>query len=92
LPLKGVKLNEESPAWSQIQGVLARGDDKLAPALASMEEVSLAAWRRAVEENHIDIDYYVHQKWDTNTELPWGFIDSGLNNERLCAEMEKALT
>jgi radical SAM superfamily enzyme YgiQ (UPF0313 family) len=92
LPLKGVKLNEESPAWSQIQGVLARGDDKLAPVLAGMEEVSLAAWRRAVEENHIDMDYYVNRIWDTDAGLPWGFIDMGIDNEKLCKELERALT
>jgi radical SAM superfamily enzyme YgiQ (UPF0313 family) len=91
LPLKGVKVNEESPAWSQVQGVLARGDEKLAAALAGMEEISLAAWRQAVEEHQLDIDYYVNQKWDTDTELPWGFIDTGMETVRLCAELEKAL-
>ena len=30
LPLKGIKVNEESPAWSQVQGALARGDERLA--------------------------------------------------------------
>ncbi len=91
LPLKGVKLNEESPAWSHIQGVLARGDEKVAAVLAGMEEVSLAAWRKAVEEKQLDIDYYVNQKWDAKAALPWGFIDSGVKMERLCAELEKAL-
>jgi radical SAM superfamily enzyme YgiQ (UPF0313 family) len=91
LPLKGVKVNEESPAWSQIQGVLARGDEKVAAVLAGMEEVSLAAWRKAAEEKQLDIDYYANQKWDTSAALPWGFIDSGVKTERLCTELEKAL-
>ncbi|HJX12752.1 MAG TPA: hypothetical protein VJ377_04410, partial [Dehalococcoidales bacterium] len=91
LPLKGIKLNEESPAWSQVQGVLARGDARLAPALADIEEVSLAGWRRAVEQHHLDIDYYVNRKWDTGDKLPWGMIDSGMKYERLCGELEKAL-
>jgi len=91
LPLKGIKLNEESPAWSQIQGVLARGDERLAEALASMEEISLAGWRKAVEANNLDIDYYVNQRWDTGQKLPWDVIDSGLKTERLCGELEKAL-
>jgi radical SAM superfamily enzyme YgiQ (UPF0313 family) len=91
LPLKGIKLNEESPAWSQVQGVLARGDEKLAGALAVMKEVTLSAWRRAVAENQLDIDYYIGQKWDTGEELPWGFIDTGMETEKLCGELEKAL-
>jgi len=91
LPLKGIKLNEESPAWSQIQGVLARGDERLAEALANMEEISLSGWRKAVEASNLDIDYYVNQKWDTQQELPWAVIDSGMKTERLCGELEKAL-
>jgi radical SAM superfamily enzyme YgiQ (UPF0313 family) len=91
LPLKGIKLNEESLAWSQVQGVLARGDEKLAAALAGMGEITLAAWRRSVEKNQLDIDYYVSRKWDTNEELPWGFIDTGVETARLCGELEKAV-
>ncbi len=91
LPLKGIKLNEESPAWSQIQGALSRGDEKLAKALADMAEVSLAGWRNAIETHQVDVDYYVHQRWDTEQKLPWGFIDSGIKTERLCGELEKAL-
>ncbi len=91
LPLKGIKLNEESPAWSQIQGVLARGDEKVAEVLANMEEISLAGWRNAVEANNLDIDYYANHRWDTGQKLPWSVIDTGINPERLCGELEKAL-
>jgi len=91
LPLKGIKLNEESPAWSQIQGVLARGDERLAGVIAGMEEISLAGWRKAVEEHHLDIYYYVNQKWDTGQKLPWDVIDSGMKVENLYTELEKAL-
>ena len=91
LPLKGIKLNEESPAWSQIQGVLSRGDSKVAEVLADMEEVTLAGWRKAVEKYQLDIDYYANQRWDTGQKLPWDFIDSGIKTERLCEELEKSL-
>jgi radical SAM superfamily enzyme YgiQ (UPF0313 family) len=91
LPLKGIKLNEESPAWSQVQGVLSRGDERLAAALAGMEEISLADWRRVVEGHRLDIDHYVNHKWETKEKLPWSMIDSGIKTERLCGELEKAL-
>ena len=91
LPLKGIKLNEESPAWSMVQAALSRGDEKLAPALADMKEISLAEWRRVTELHQIDINHYVHQKWDTNEKLPWSVIDSGMKEERLCGELEKAV-
>ncbi|OGO30714.1 MAG: hypothetical protein A2Z29_00620 [Chloroflexi bacterium RBG_16_56_11] len=88
---KGVRLNEESPAWSEVQGVLARGDTKVARAIADVKDITLAGWRRAVEKNHLDIDYYVNQRWDTARPLPWSFIDSRTGVERLCAELERAL-
>ena len=90
LPPKGIKVKSESPAWSQVQGVLARGDVKLAEVLANIEEVSLSGWRKAVEKCHLDIDFYAHQ-WDTNTKLPWSIIDSGIEPEHLKLELEKAL-
>ena len=87
----GIKLNCESPAWSRVQGVLSRGDVRVAEALADIEEVSLSGWRRAVEKFQLDIDYYVNQRWDTNRTLPWVGIDSGIKPERLKQELMKAL-
>jgi radical SAM superfamily enzyme YgiQ (UPF0313 family) len=92
LPPRGIKLKAESPAWSRVQGVLARGDARVAEVLANIEEVSLAGWRRASEKYHLDIDYYVNQTWDTTRRLPWAMIDSGIKSEHLKNELEKALT
>ncbi len=91
LPTKGIKLNEESPAWSQVQGVLSRGDEKIAPALAEMKKTSLADWKQATEKYKLDINHYVNQRWGINQKLPWSVIDSGMKEERLCGELEKAL-
>jgi radical SAM superfamily enzyme YgiQ (UPF0313 family) len=91
LPLKGIKLNEESPAWSQVQGALARGDEKLAGVIEKMDENTLAGWRKAVEEQQLDLDFYVNQRWGTERILPWSVIDSGTKYEKLCGELEKAV-
>jgi radical SAM superfamily enzyme YgiQ (UPF0313 family) len=88
---KGIKIKAESPAWSEVQGVLARGDIKLAEVLADVEQVSLSGWRRAAERHHLDIDYYAHQRWDTTQKLPWSVIDSGIKPEKLELELNKAL-
>ncbi|MCK4368312.1 MAG: radical SAM protein [Dehalococcoidales bacterium] len=88
---KGIKIKGESAAWSQVQGVLSRGDIKLAEVLANIEEVSLSGWRQAVEKCHLDIDFYVHQRWDTDQKLPWGMIDLGTESEKLKLELERAL-
>ncbi|HEY92295.1 MAG TPA: radical SAM protein [Dehalococcoidia bacterium] len=91
LPPKGIKVKSESPAWSQVQGVLARGDVKLSEVLANMEEVSLSGWRKAVEKCHLDIDFYAHQRWDTAERLPWAILDSGTAPEKLKLELTRAL-
>jgi radical SAM superfamily enzyme YgiQ (UPF0313 family) len=88
---KGIRLKSESPAWSQIQGVLARGDTRVAEVLANTEEVSLSGWRRAVEQCHLDTDFYAHQRWDASQRLPWAVIDSGTKAEYLESELSKAL-
>jgi radical SAM superfamily enzyme YgiQ (UPF0313 family) len=87
---KGIKISSESPAWSQVQGVLARGDEKLAEVLANTEEISLAGWRKAAEKCNIDIDFYAHQRWDTDQKLPWAMIDSGTKMEHLKKELDRA--
>ncbi len=88
---KGIKTKGGSPAWSQVQGVLSRGDAKLAEVLADIEEVSLSGWRQAVAKHHVDIDFYAHQRWDTKQQLPWAMIDSGTKAGQLELELEKAL-
>ncbi|MFC2001814.1 radical SAM protein [Chloroflexota bacterium] len=89
---KGIKPKCESPAWSQVQGVLARGDASLAAVLANVEEVTLSGWRRAVQKYHLDIDFYAHQRWDTGQKLPWAMIDSGAKLEHLERELSEALS
>jgi len=88
---KGIKLKCESPAWSQVQGVLSRGDAGVANVLSDMEELSLADWRRASEKCHLDIDYYAHQQWNVHQKLPWAVIDAGTRTTYLESELGKAL-
>ncbi len=73
---QGIKINNESPQWSEVQAVLSRGDSSLAKALAGIEKESLAAWREAMETNHIDTDYFAHQEWKADSKLPWSIIKS----------------
>jgi radical SAM superfamily enzyme YgiQ (UPF0313 family) len=77
LAQEGIQLKCESPAWSQVQAVLARGDDSVANALNIIEEDSLAGWRQAMTECQLDTDFYAHQEWPKNQKLPWAIIDAG---------------
>ncbi len=89
---KGIKLKSESPAWSQVQGALARGDARMAEVLAGVEEVSLAGWRKAIERQHLDIDSYVLEPWDVSQKLPWAMLDLGVSPEHLVCELNRAMT
>jgi len=88
---QGIEIKAESPAWSQVQGALAKGDSKLAEVLADIEEISLSGWRKTVSKHHQDIDSYLHRKWDTTEILPWAMLESGTRPGRLQLELEKAL-
>ena len=87
----GIKLKSESPAWSQVQGVLSRGNVELAGALVDTEELSLSGWRRAVTKNHIDSDFYIRQRWDITQRLPWSVLDTGADPVYLSQELARAL-
>ncbi|MFC2011270.1 radical SAM protein [Chloroflexota bacterium] len=88
---KGIKIKSESLAWSEVQGVLARGDGKLAEVLASIEEASLSGWRQVIKKCHLDIDYYAYQRWDTAEKLPWAMLESGTEPCYLELELNRAL-
>jgi radical SAM superfamily enzyme YgiQ (UPF0313 family) len=87
---KGIRIKTESPAWSQVQGVLARGDSRLAGVIADIEDISLSGWRRAVARYNIDVDFYAHQRWNTGQKLPWDMIDLGTKAGHLELELNRA--
>jgi len=74
---EGIQLKCESPAWSQVQAVLARGDASVARALNTIEENSLAGWRKAAAGCQLDTEYYAHREWAESQRLPWDIIDTG---------------
>jgi radical SAM superfamily enzyme YgiQ (UPF0313 family) len=88
----GVQVKNESAAWSHVQGVLSRGDIRIAELLAAIGNVSLAQWRQKARELEIDLAHYTVESWDTDAELPWDFIDSGTKKEKLVSEFNRALS
>jgi len=87
---RGIQLKCESPAWSQVQAVLARGDTSVAQVLNNIEDNSLAGWRKAVARCQLDTDYYAHQKWYDSQRLPWAIIDIGTKTDQLDAGLNEA--
>jgi radical SAM superfamily enzyme YgiQ (UPF0313 family) len=68
-----IAVKSESPAWTEIQGTLARGDRRLAEALLAVDRLSPAAWRQAL----IDLDTSAQEFLRARTadeRLPWDLI------------------
>ncbi len=88
---EGIKVTGESPAWSEVQAVLAKGSADLAPVLARMKTASLSEWTSALREGSID-QAFVHKAWGADRELPWGMIDSGIPRDHLRQELASAMS
>ncbi|MCR4717573.1 MAG: TIGR03960 family B12-binding radical SAM protein [Lachnospiraceae bacterium] len=84
-----------------IEGILARGDRKLAKALVSVYEnggffdawteyFDYQKWLDAFKEHDIDIDFYTVRERDLDEVFPWDVIDAGVDKEFLKKEYIKA--
>jgi hypothetical protein len=73
---RGIKINTESPQWTEVQAVLSRGDSSLAKALADIEGESLTAWREAIEKHRIDTNHFAYQEWEASSKVPWSILES----------------
>jgi radical SAM superfamily enzyme YgiQ (UPF0313 family) len=72
---QGVSLNTESPGWSEVQAVLARGDNSLAPVITAAGTATLPSWQRAQRECGVNAAAFAHKVWSGDEKLPWDNID-----------------
>ncbi len=83
-----VKVKTHSPERSILEGVFARGDRRLAPAIVAAwrlgarmdgwdEVFDYTIWRRAFEQTGIDPAFYAHRERSYGEVLPWDHIGSG---------------
>ncbi len=71
---RGVEVRADSPAWTAVQGVLARGDRRLARVLARLPaQPSLSDWRRALRDAGLTADEYLRQR-TPGERLPWHVV------------------
>lgn len=87
---KGIDVASESVNWMVVQGVLARGDARLADVLATMEGRTLQHWRRALAECSLSAEHYVNRHIPYDEKLPWANIDSGVTTDYLQSELRQA--
>ncbi|OAA31413.1 radical SAM protein [Kosmotoga arenicorallina S304] len=95
------QLQLHDPGKSFVEGLLSRGDRKVAKAIYCAykdgslfdewgEEFSLSTWMNAFEKCQIDIQQYTRER-SVEEELPWDHISLGISKKFLLKEYEKAL-
>ncbi len=101
--LKRRKLNYkyQEPELSFLEGVIARGDRRLAPVIERAVELGcrfdgwrehfqLALWQQAFEECGIAPEWYLRER-GLDELLPWDHLDSGIDKSFLQQEYRAAL-
>lgn len=101
--IKGLKINYHDSIMSKIEAVLTRGTDMLCNYIELLyqkgcyldawgEYFKEDIWKEAASELNIDLDGLASMEYKLDEELPWNFIDIGVNQEWLKEEYRKAMS
>jgi radical SAM superfamily enzyme YgiQ (UPF0313 family) len=89
--IPNVEAHFKSPRQEKLQALLSLGDRRLAPVLIRMARGE-ADLRRAMKDEGLDLDFYVHRERAKDEVLPWAYIDNGMKPELLERQYQKALS
>lgn len=98
---KSIKYNWHEADVTVLEGILARGDRRIAPALLKVYEKGgiFDAWTEFFDNNRwveafaecgIDTDFYTMRERPLDEFFPWDFIDDGVSKKFLIREWERA--
>jgi len=99
---RNLNLRYHDPRPSVMEGLLARGDRRVADVVQRAFELGarfdgwdecfdLDLWRRAADEVGVDIAWYTRRQRDPDEAFPWDHLDSGLEREWLWSDWEAAV-
>lgn len=100
--IKGLKINYHEKFVSQIEAVLTRGDENLCKYIERLwqkgcyldawgEHFNKDVWSESAEELGISLSELAEKEYKTDEELPWDFIDVGVEKNWLIQEYKDAL-
>lgn len=98
---KSLKYNWHEADVTVLEGVLARGDRKVAAVIEEAykngalydswsESFKNEVWMKAFETCGVDLDFYTTRERDLDEIFPWDFIDTGVSKEFLKREWQNA--
>jgi radical SAM family uncharacterized protein len=98
---RGLRLRTNDPQEGVIEGLLARGDRRVADAVQRAWELgarfdgwheidTLPLWHQALADTGISLDWYCQRERDQHEALPWDHLDSGLDKDWLWQDWQDA--
>ncbi len=101
--IKGLKINYHEDTVSQIEAVLTRGDIDLCKYIEALykkgcyldawgEYFDKNIWHETAKELHINLSELAQKQYSTNENLPWDFINIGVDKEWFISEYNDSNT
>ena len=99
---KGVQIKWHDPRASLVEGLVSRGDRRLAPVIEQVwraggtfqewsEHFRLDLWEQAMDAAGLDMDWYCHRHRTEDEVLPWDHLSAGLHKDFLWQDWRDAL-
>jgi len=85
----GVRVTSTSARWSAVQGVLSRGDRRLADVLYDMQVRGLS-WNGSLKKNGLSQEFYLYRARRFDELLPWDHLEAGISKARLMEQFKCA--
>jgi hypothetical protein len=85
-----VRVHADVPRWAYLQGLIARGDRKVADILL-LAHNNQGNWPQTFKASVINPHFYVHRQRNPDELFPWDFIDHGIDKSYLFKEYRRAL-
>ena len=101
LKIRGVQVKWQHPQMSILEGVLARGDRRLAPVMEEAlrlgcrfdgwsEQFDFTRWEAAFEKCGLDVSFFTSRRRHLEEPLPWDHVDVGVTRDFLKAQWQDA--
>ncbi|MBW1988269.1 MAG: radical SAM protein [Deltaproteobacteria bacterium] len=84
-----VDVSADVPRWAYVQGLISRGDRRVADMLVRVRANS-GNWPKTFKESAVNPDFFTLRERDQDEFFPWDVIDHGVDKTRLRGEYEKA--
>jgi radical SAM superfamily enzyme YgiQ (UPF0313 family) len=85
-----VRVHADVPRWAYVQGLIARGDRKVADILR-LAHHNQGNWPQTFKASAVNPHFYVHRQRNPDELFPWDFIDHGIDKAYLFKEYRRAL-